>query len=207
MFNHNHVIKFHNTQILSTLPGYMEQLTREAVELELNPNNMNKEDGLTLNGSLKPLIHLHRDSTWPPQQQWLPYGPFRGPYLYCLSSRGNGGFFFSVFLLRLLIKCCLSFLPLCSCEGSPVSITQVRIPSITECLLTSYNDYHIPLHPTTCNNPIGWNHTTETLSPPTLIPIYTPFWGYGFSFEFLNSEDGTDRLSQNAGKKLPLLST
>jgi hypothetical protein len=95
MFNHNHVIKCHDTRILSTVPSYTERLTREVVELELNPNNMNREDGLTLSGSWKPLFRLRRDSTWPPQWRWLAYGPFRGPYLYRLSSCGNGGFFFS----------------------------------------------------------------------------------------------------------------
>jgi hypothetical protein len=66
-FNHNNVIKFQETQILYFIPGYMEQLIMEAVELEIQPNNMNREDGLTLSGSLKPLLHFLRDSKWPPQ--------------------------------------------------------------------------------------------------------------------------------------------
>jgi hypothetical protein len=68
-------------------------------------------------------------------------------------------------------------------------------------------DNHTALQPTTCNNLIGWHHTTETFSPPTLFPIYIPFWGYRLSFGFLNPEDRTDRLSQNVDKKLPLLAT
>jgi len=66
-FNHNHVIKFQDTWILSTVPGNMEQLTREAVQSELYPNNMNREDGLTINGSWKPLLRFLRDTRWPPQ--------------------------------------------------------------------------------------------------------------------------------------------
>jgi hypothetical protein len=51
-FNHNHVIKFEETWILSTVPGHIKKLLREAVQFELHPKNMNREDGLTLNGSL-----------------------------------------------------------------------------------------------------------------------------------------------------------
>ena len=33
-------------------------------------------------------------------------------------------------------------------------------------------DHHTPLHPTTCSNPIGRHHTSETFSPPTIFPPY-----------------------------------
>ena len=66
-FNHNHVIKFQDTWILSTVPGNMEQLCREAAQLEFHPNNMNREDGLTINGSWKPPLRLFRDTRQPPQ--------------------------------------------------------------------------------------------------------------------------------------------
>ena len=64
---HNHVIKFQDTRILPAVIGYMERLIREVVELELNLNNMNREDGLTLNRSWKPLLRLLRESRRPAQ--------------------------------------------------------------------------------------------------------------------------------------------
>jgi hypothetical protein len=46
---------------------------------ELHPNNTNREDGLNLSRSWKPLFRLHRERSWSPQQRWLAYGPFKGP--------------------------------------------------------------------------------------------------------------------------------
>lgn len=65
--SHSHLIKFQDTRILSTVAGYMDRLIREAVELELFPNNMKREDGLTLRGSWKPTFRLLRESRRLPQ--------------------------------------------------------------------------------------------------------------------------------------------
>jgi hypothetical protein len=42
---------------VGTKSRYMDRMIREAIEIELHPNNMNWEDGLRLSLSWKPLIH------------------------------------------------------------------------------------------------------------------------------------------------------
>jgi hypothetical protein len=51
-----HCVQLHNTTVPSTKPVYMHCIIREAVENELHANNMNREDGLCVSKTWKPVI-------------------------------------------------------------------------------------------------------------------------------------------------------
>jgi hypothetical protein len=49
--NHGHHIQFHLSSILTMKTRYMDRIVREAIEIELQPYNINKEDGFCLSKS------------------------------------------------------------------------------------------------------------------------------------------------------------
>jgi hypothetical protein len=56
--NAGHKIYFNNISVLDRASGYMDRLIKEAIQIRLNQNNINRDNGFTLSWAWNPVTKL-----------------------------------------------------------------------------------------------------------------------------------------------------